>query len=60
MPLFEGDFNAWSNPDPKRDFQLSIAFAIQRGNVRMLQRCAAAPRVDLSTVVVVHTLAGYP
>ena len=40
-PLFEGDFNAWSNPDPKRDFMLSIAFAIQRGNVRMLQRCAS-------------------
>ena len=40
-PLFEGDFNAWANPDPKRDFQLSIAFAIQRGNVRMLQRCAS-------------------
>ena len=40
-PLFHGDFNAWSNPDPKRDFMLSIAFAIQKGNVRMLQRCAS-------------------
>ena len=38
---FHGDFNAWSNPDPKRDFMLSIAFAIQKGNVRMLQRCAS-------------------
>ena len=40
-PLFHGDFNAWSNPEPKRDFMLSIAFAIQKGNVRMLQRCAS-------------------
>ena len=39
-PKFEGDYNAWSNPNPLRDFYLSIAFAIQRGNARMLQRCA--------------------
>ena len=39
-PKFEGDYNAWSNPNPLRDFFLSIAFAIQRGNARMLQRCA--------------------
>ena len=39
-PKFEGDYNAWSNPNPLRDFHLSIGFAIQRGNARMLQRCA--------------------
>ena len=41
-PLFsEGDFNAWSRPDPKRDFILSMAFALQRGNANMLRRSAA-------------------
>ena len=40
-PKFEGDYNAWSNPNPLRDFHLSIGFAIQRGNARMLQRCAS-------------------
>ena len=33
-PLFDGDFNAWSNPDPCRGFLFFIAFAIQWGNVR--------------------------
>jgi hypothetical protein len=41
-PLFnDGDYNAWSRPDPKRDFILSIAFANQRGNANMLRRSAA-------------------
>ena len=39
-PLFAVDSNPWNNPDPKRTFTLSIAFALQRGNARMFQRAA--------------------
>ena len=40
-PRGDADHNAWNNPDPKRSFTLAIAFAIQRGNIRMIQRAAA-------------------
>ena len=40
-PLFDLDYNPWSNPDPKRTFTLAIGFAIQRGNAHMIQRAAS-------------------
>ena len=39
-PLADGDYSAWGNPDPKRDFILTIGFALQRGNARMIQKAA--------------------
>ena len=31
------DFNSWRDPDPRRRFILSVGFALQRGNSRMLR-----------------------
>ena len=31
------DFNPWNAPGPKRDFVLSLGFALQRANSRMLR-----------------------
>ncbi len=33
----EDDFNPWNAPGPKRDFVLSLGFALQRANSRMLR-----------------------
>ena len=38
-PRTPGDSNPWNAPGPKRDFILSLGFALQRANSRML-RCA--------------------
>eukprot|EP01046_Picozoa_sp_COSAG06_P001939 COSAG06_NODE_65_length_26676_cov_11.671107_6_plen_196_part_00 len=38
-PGAPGDSNPWNAPGPKRDFILSLGFALQRANSRML-RCA--------------------
>ena len=38
-PHAQLDHNPWNNPGPKRDFYLATAFAIQRGNARMLTQC---------------------
>ena len=32
------DFNSWRDPDPRRRFILSVGFALQRGNSRMLRQ----------------------
>jgi len=32
----------WSRPDPRRDFILSLGFAAQRGNSKMLRRGATS------------------
>ena len=32
------DFNPWNAPGPKRDFVLSLGFALQRANSRMLRK----------------------
>eukprot|EP01043_Picozoa_sp_COSAG02_P059018 COSAG02_NODE_7447_length_3009_cov_2.201375_1_plen_176_part_00 len=32
-----GDYDPWRRPAPKRDFILSLGFALQRANVRMLR-----------------------
>ena len=32
-----GEFNPWNAPGPKRDFILSLGFALQRANSRMLR-----------------------
>jgi hypothetical protein len=34
----------WRRPDPKKDFVLSIAFALQRGNANTLMRAASRRR----------------
>ena len=31
------DFNPWNAPEPKRDFVLTLGFALQRANSRMLR-----------------------
>ena len=35
-PGATGDYDPWRRPAPKRDFILSLGFALQRANVRML------------------------
>ena len=32
-----GDYDPWMLPDPKRDFVISIGFALQRANARMVR-----------------------
>ena len=32
-----GDYDPWMLPDPKRDFAISIGFALQRANARMVR-----------------------
>ena len=46
-PRGDADHNAWNNPDPKRSFTLAIAFAIQRGNIRMIQRAACGGETSI-------------
>ena len=36
-PDAAGDYDPWRRPTPKRDFILSLGFALQRANVRMLR-----------------------
>ena len=36
-PDATGDYDPWRRPAPKRDFILSLGFALQRANVRMLR-----------------------
>ena len=36
-PDATGDYDPWRRPGPKRDFILSLGFALQRANVRMLR-----------------------
>ena len=36
-PKAVDDFNPWNAPGPKRDFILSLGFALQRANSRMLR-----------------------
>jgi hypothetical protein len=36
-PHASGDYDPWSRPDPRRDFILSLGFAAQRGNSKMLR-----------------------
>eukprot|EP01047_Picozoa_sp_COSAG01_P096491 COSAG01_NODE_26982_length_697_cov_3.399666_1_plen_89_part_10 len=42
----------WRRPDPKKDFVLSIAFALQRGNANTLM-AAASRRRDRRTKAVI-------
>ena len=36
-PHANGDYDPWGRPDPRRDFILSLGFAAQRGNSKMLR-----------------------
>ena len=36
-PHANADYDPWSRPDPRRDFILSLGFAAQRGNSKMLR-----------------------
>ena len=36
-PKAVDDYNPWSAPGPKRDFTLSLGFALQRANSNMLR-----------------------
>ena len=38
-PLAIGDHDPWRAPGPRRDFILTIGFALQRGNTRMIREC---------------------
>jgi hypothetical protein len=34
------DANIWRRPDPKKDFVLAVAFAVQRGYAAQIRSCA--------------------
>ena len=36
-PHAHGDYDPWNAPDPKRDFTLTLGFALQRANARMVR-----------------------
>ena len=36
-PHAHGDYDPWKAPDPKRDFTLTLGFALQRANARMVR-----------------------
>ena len=43
------DYNPWSLPGPKRDFILSLGFALQRANSNMLRRANEHRRQAISS-----------
>ena len=43
-PKAIGDYCPWRNPDPKRDFVISIGMALQRANSSMLRASDARRR----------------
>jgi hypothetical protein len=51
-PHARDDSNVWRRPDPKKDFVLSVAFAIQRGCSSTLLRAASRRRSRQAAAVV--------
>ena len=48
--LLDGDYyDPWRRPAPKRDFILSLGFALQRANVRMLRSSSLRRRRNRAT-----------
>ena len=43
------DYNPWNSPGPKRDFTLSLGFALQRANFRMLRNADKRRRLARSS-----------
>ena len=43
------DYNPWNSPGPKRDFTLSLGFALQRANSRMLRNADKRRRLARSS-----------
>ena len=43
-PHASGDYDPWCRPEPRRDFFLSLAFAAQRGDSKMLREAGKRRR----------------
>ena len=43
------NYNPWNSPGPKRDFTLSLGFALQRANSRMLRNADKRRRLARSS-----------
>ena len=48
-PRASDDYNPWNSPGPKRDFTLSLGFALQRANSRMLRNADKRRRLARSS-----------
>ena len=48
-PKASDDYNPWNSPGPKRDFTLSLGFALQRANSRMLRNADKRRRLARSS-----------